>query len=184
MHSVSTGISAHRNSPGERRRLASRVREYAFEITDLLDSVPRSLVLVLKTNDLLRHTQRKLGLDESLCLLPIANRCSEIIYKRRMSDATGITSRLAAVFRLLLTQARLGLAEWAVWKIVFTFPEAGKFEFDGDVSSDSNDTESVCTDSSISADSSSDNNIKYSDGSDDGGTIQESLIRLICRFLL
>lgn len=43
-----------------------QIPRYLAEITQLLDSVPRELVLVLKTNDLLRGIEHSLGTAEAV----------------------------------------------------------------------------------------------------------------------
>ncbi|CBZ52484.1 conserved hypothetical protein [Neospora caninum Liverpool] len=71
--SLKGGISRSRKSVEEDQQLRASFPEYFTRITEVLQSVPREFVLLIKTNDLLRAIQQKLGLDERLALLPIAH---------------------------------------------------------------------------------------------------------------
>ena len=50
-----------KNTKGEQEMLKAYARRYFKDITILLSSIPTPLLLVLKTNDCLRHLDRKLG---------------------------------------------------------------------------------------------------------------------------
>ena len=90
---------------------------YFSEITQLLNKVPRQLILILKTNDLLRSLERNLG---SSCHvhshITMSKYCISTIGEEEERLAAGsfvrrVAIRMSTRFKLLL----LNVYEWWTW---------------------------------------------------------------------
>lgn len=75
-----------KNTKGEKEILKAYANRYFKDIVGLLGSIPSVFLLVLKTNDCLRHLDKKLGTPINTFAV-VADVTSEVIKKEDMSDA-------------------------------------------------------------------------------------------------
>lgn len=97
------------------------IPHYLPEITQLLDGVPRQLVLVLKTNDLLRGIEHSLGSGgQQTSYLTMAKSCLRALGKHQLASTHSWT---AALYWRLRTQISiLAVQTYQLWlKIQHTF---------------------------------------------------------------
>lgn len=75
-----------KNTKGEQEMLKAYARRYFKDITILLNSLPTPLLLVLKTNDCLRHLDRKLGTPINTASV-VAKITADVIFKEDIDIA-------------------------------------------------------------------------------------------------
>ncbi|RQX73353.1 ABC1 family protein [Toxoplasma gondii CAST] len=111
--SLKGGICRSRKSVEEDKQLRDSFPEFFARITEVLQSVPREFVLVIKTNDLLRAIQKKLGLDERLALLPVAHGSLVVATECMLASSSKMSflRRWWILLRLKVTLWGLSLAE-------------------------------------------------------------------------
>ncbi|PFH32794.1 hypothetical protein BESB_014060 [Besnoitia besnoiti] len=111
--SLEGGITRSRKSVEEDAMLRASFPEYFTRITEVLQLVPREFVLLIKTNDLLRAIQTKLGLDERLALVPVAHASLLLATecKLRRNQNASVFWRWWVLLRLKVTLWSLSLAE-------------------------------------------------------------------------
>jgi len=80
------GRLKNKNTKGEQEMLKAYARRYFKDITILLNSLPKPLLLVLKTNDCLRHLDRKLGAPINTASV-VAEITADVIFKEDIDIA-------------------------------------------------------------------------------------------------
>ena len=89
--------------------IQNNIPHYLPEITQLLDTVPRQLVLILKTNDLLRGIEHTLGASaHRSSYLTMSKSCLRALGNHEVSVAKSWHSGL-------YWRVRTRLSLWAVW---------------------------------------------------------------------
>ncbi|PHJ15807.1 abc1 family protein, partial [Cystoisospora suis] len=119
-------LTKSRKSAEEDRLLRESFPEYFTRITEVLQSIPREFILLLKTNDLLRSIQTSLAVDERLAMIPLARGAlyvdtSHFLQEeeeRKRASSTESTyplfsslKRWILLFRLKVTYSLLDLSE-------------------------------------------------------------------------
>lgn len=94
-------------SAGESKMLQSYAKKYFKEIVGLLGAVPPELLLLLKTNDCLRHIDRKLGAPINTATV-IADITSQVILYEDKSDCRDMISLYQCYNNYLQVLLRLG----------------------------------------------------------------------------
>lgn len=86
---IESGITNSSRSRAEMENIQNNIPHYLPQITQLLDSVPRQLVLILKTNDLLRGIEHTLGAAAHYTsYLTMSKSCLRALGKHEVSVAT------------------------------------------------------------------------------------------------
>ncbi|XP_001630201.2 aarF domain-containing protein kinase 1 [Nematostella vectensis] len=94
---TSDGIDNGPVTDQEAEEIRSGVAEYLTHIADLLDRVPRQLLLILKTNDLLRSIDRQLHTSAAAqSFLTMSRCCIRAVTKQRLQDCDSWHCRLKA----------------------------------------------------------------------------------------
>ncbi|CDJ33228.1 uncharacterized protein EMH_0052680 [Eimeria mitis] len=81
-------ILSLRSEDREAELLRRSFPEYFTRITSVLQDIPHELILLIKTNDLLRAIQGRLGVDEALVLLPLLQRALTLVGKDELQELT------------------------------------------------------------------------------------------------
>ena len=91
---------------------------YLAEITQLLDTVPRPLILIFKTNDLLRSIDHVLGSDVyQRSLVSMSKCCLRAIGKHEAENAPSWAQKILCRTRMGVSLVFLRLYEiWLWWK--------------------------------------------------------------------
>lgn len=120
---VQTGISESRRSGAEIREMRGQIAMYLAEITQLLDTVPRQLLLIFKTNDLLRSLEHVLGSNVyQRSLVTTSRYCLRAIGDHQARNATSWTRKLLCRTRTGVSLAILRLYEvWLWWKAALSW---------------------------------------------------------------
>ena len=104
------------------RRIRKNAVMYMCEITQLLDTVPRQLILILKTNDLLRsaeHTLRASNHRQSF--LTMSKCCLRAIGEKEAGECRGWGQRLYVVARTRWKVLVISVYElWLMWKVTLS----------------------------------------------------------------
>ncbi len=85
--------------------LRGYAQRYFFEIVRLLGEVPSDLLLLLKTNDCLRHLDRALGAPVNTAVV-IAFTTSDVIFKEEISKASTIADKVVVTYDFLKCRFR------------------------------------------------------------------------------
>ena len=90
------------------------IPRYLPEITQLLDGVPRQLVLLLKTNDLLRGIEHSLGASgQQTSYLTMAKSCLRALGKHQLASTASWTTAL--YWRLRTSISILAVQTYELW---------------------------------------------------------------------
>jgi aarF domain-containing kinase len=102
-------------SDAERDHLRVSASKHAAEICNILDRVPQQLLLLLKTNDLLRSVNEDLGRPINPYTLTL-RRCVETVY-RHEAQSPSFRVRARAYKNMWLNNVRLWLFEFFTWLV-------------------------------------------------------------------
>jgi len=103
-----------KNDEDERRQLQEWAMQYAEEVQTILARIPKSLILLLKTNDCLRAIDRSLGTPANSFLI-LARYCNMAINEEKRKLNPGLRTWLSTFFSSLSMEARLQLFSLMVW---------------------------------------------------------------------
>jgi len=93
--------------------IQQNIPHYLAEITQLLDTVPRELVLILKTNDLLRGIEHTLDTPAHLrSYLTMSRSCVLALGRHRTATATSWPLSLYHTLRMYLLTIAISAYEW------------------------------------------------------------------------
>ncbi|KAE9556728.1 hypothetical protein FO519_000134 [Halicephalobus sp. NKZ332] len=111
--SVTQGV--HKTGPTKAERL--EVQEFAAslipQISQVLDQMPSSMILILKTNDLLRAIERSLGVsNRKEGFLEMARCCTWACFEDAIKKSTSFRQELALVLSLSIQILKLYIAQW------------------------------------------------------------------------
>jgi len=92
--SIQKGVDKAERSAAESAEIKANVTLYLKEITDVLAFVNRQMILIFKTNDLLRGIESSLGTKDSMSsFIQMSRSCMKVIYERKLLDASTKFSR-------------------------------------------------------------------------------------------
>ncbi|KAJ7365479.1 putative aarF domain-containing protein kinase 1 [Desmophyllum pertusum] len=87
---ITTGIDQGPVTDDEAEEIRANATTFLTAITDLLNRVPRQLLLLLKTNDLLRSIDYRLNTSATSCSFITTSRCCiRAVTKQRLKDCDG-----------------------------------------------------------------------------------------------
>lgn len=88
------------------------------EMTDVLHNVPREMLLILKTNDLLRGLDHLLGVKENtLSFVTMSRCCAKANFNREYSNCHSIVSKIKVTIGHYLASLRITLYQVCLWWI-------------------------------------------------------------------
>lgn len=93
----------------EKSQLRKDVSEYMTDITRILATVDRQLLLVMKTNDLIRSICHYLGTDERRAYLTMTQFCVQVSAQERLEKCTNFFSRFITHFQIQWIYFKLSL---------------------------------------------------------------------------
>lgn len=96
--------------------LRGYAHKYFGEIVKILGSVPADLLLVLKTNDCLRHIDKELGAPINSAVV-IARTVSEVILREDLHDAVSVSDFVFAWFKYFKIRFRYSAFSIFSWGI-------------------------------------------------------------------
>ena len=97
----------------ERRELKQYAQQYFPNIAQILNRVPREMLLILKTNDLIRGLETSLGTkDQRMSLITMSRYCVQAIYAENRSKANWWASRIRLNFSEQIVLSKLWIYQW------------------------------------------------------------------------
>uniref|UniRef100_A0AC34RRZ2 ABC1 atypical kinase-like domain-containing protein n=1 Tax=Panagrolaimus sp. JU765 TaxID=591449 RepID=A0AC34RRZ2_9BILA len=111
--SVTSGV--HKSKPSKQEMV--EVQEFAAslipQISQVLDQMPNSMLLILKTNDLLRAIERSLGVsNRKEGFLEMARCCTWSCYDDEMKNTISFKKQINITINLFYTLTKIYIAEW------------------------------------------------------------------------
>ncbi|KAI6223697.1 ABC1 domain-containing protein [Aphelenchoides fujianensis] len=111
--SVTSGISKSKETEAEAQEIKHYAASLVPQITQVLDRMPRAMLLILKTNDLLRSIERRLGAyGRSDAFLEMSKICTKVVYQDRIRNAKTFGQWTRAAFGLYFTLLKITLYQW------------------------------------------------------------------------
>lgn len=100
----------------QREQLRQYAQEYFPQIVRVLGKVNREMLLVLKTNDLLRGIEQSLGTrGERRSLLNMSRYCVRSVYEERLKGARGLVDNAMLHVALQWTLFKLSCFQFYLW---------------------------------------------------------------------
>jgi aarF domain-containing kinase len=98
----------------EKRILHEYVQRYSQEISQLLLSMPRDLLLLLKTNDCLRSLERRLSAPLNTVSIT-ARACTRALSEFRQEGASSLSGSVLVWMELVAVELQLWLVAASMW---------------------------------------------------------------------
>jgi len=91
---IEKGVDVAERSAGETAEIKANAMKYLRQITDVLSGVNRQMILIFKTNDLLRGIESSLGTKQSMgSFIQMSRSCIEVIKERELMVSGGVLAR-------------------------------------------------------------------------------------------
>jgi len=107
--SITHGIQREKMTDKEAKDIRANAAKFFPQITEVLERIPREMVLVLKTNDLLRGIESSLKRKPGTSFVPMTRLCMTAAYKREMRLATSTFQKAQLKFGFMWSQIRVNL---------------------------------------------------------------------------
>jgi len=112
-NSVTSGIQRSDVNETERMEIQQFAASLIPQISQLLDKMPREMLLILKTNDLLRAIERSLGIsNRKETFIEMARCCAWAAYEDNLKKAETYRREISVTVRLYFTLFKIYLATW------------------------------------------------------------------------
>jgi len=93
--SIQKGVDIAEKNAAESDEIKANAARYIKEITDVLAYVNRQMILIFKTNDLLRGIESSLGTKNTMSsFIQMSRSCIRVLQERSLLEASGFFSRL------------------------------------------------------------------------------------------
>lgn len=120
--SVSQGITKVKSSAQEVNHIKDFAASLIPQISQVLDKMPRSMLLILKTNDLLRAIEHRLGAqNRSDAFVEMTRQCTRAVFQHQINHSNSFVSKFRITFKLYISlatiyiyQIYLCLREWTM----------------------------------------------------------------------
>lgn len=114
--SVSAGIDKQSRTQSETEEIQQFVSTYIPEISQLLNSIPRQMLLLLKTNDLLRNIEFSLESSKSSSsFINMSRCCVRAMTDHQLQSSKSIRQRVNIHIRRHVTLLKITLYELYLW---------------------------------------------------------------------
>ncbi|XP_055931345.1 aarF domain-containing protein kinase 1-like [Argiope bruennichi] len=115
---VTEGIEKHGVSSEEKQEIRSNAANYLTEITVVLSKVPREMLLIFKTNDLLRGIEGSLGVKGAAgSFIAMSKCCIKALYNEKMKQCHTYFGTLKLFFTKSVAYTRIFLYQYYLWFI-------------------------------------------------------------------
>ena len=112
----SGGIGIAAGSTGDKQMIRGYAQKFVVDIIQLLDAVPRQMLLLFKMNDCLRHIDYALG-SPSNTLVTAGTCAAKALYdaERKQKQNVSRMKRIRSWLSYKKLMARISLYEWMCW---------------------------------------------------------------------
>lgn len=115
-NAIVSGIDKQRKSQAEEDEIKNDAAKYLVEITEVLHRVPRQMLLIFKTNDLLRGLDYMLGVkDNTASFVTMARSCAAADYQREYAMCKSLSSKAKAVMSNYVAHLRIAIYQMYLW---------------------------------------------------------------------
>ncbi|KAG8188058.1 hypothetical protein JTE90_009931 [Oedothorax gibbosus] len=119
---VTKGIEKFKSTSDEEQEIKNNAAMYLPEITVLLSRVPREMLLVFKTNDLLRGIECSLGVKGAAgSFIAMSKCCIKTLYDEKMKDCQSYFSSFKIVVARTVAYSRILIYQYYLWWTSFNF---------------------------------------------------------------
>nr|CAG4646955.1 EOG090X047B [Megafenestra aurita] len=102
------GIDKQKKTLEEEREIKNDASKYVKEIMEVLHRVPREMLLIFKTNDLLRGLDYTLGVKNNISsFVTMSKSCANANYLKEYSESDNLASKLRAVLSHYVAHLRI-----------------------------------------------------------------------------
>ncbi|GFS71610.1 aarF domain-containing protein kinase 1 [Nephila pilipes] len=113
---VTKGIEKHSVSSEEKQEIRSNAANYLPEITKVLSRVPRQMLLIFKTNDLLRGIECSLGVKGAAgSFIAMSKCCIKALYNEKMKHCHSYFGTLKILLTKSIAYTRIYLYQYYLW---------------------------------------------------------------------
>jgi len=110
--SIQKGVDVAERSASESAEIKANVTKYLKEITDVLAFVNRQMILIFKTNDLLRGIESSLGTKNSMSsFIQMSRSCLRVVQEKQLLEANSSFGRWRVNMRSRWAQFRISCYE-------------------------------------------------------------------------
>jgi len=118
---IQAGIDVNQKTESEEKEIKNDAAKYVVEIMEVLHRVPRYMLLILKTNDLLRGLDSMLGIKENPTgFVTMARSCANATFVKEYAQCTSYSTKIKASLRNYIAHVRISVYEvmlwWSSWK--------------------------------------------------------------------
>lgn len=122
--SVTAGIQKTEQTKAERLEVQEFAASLIPQISQVLDQMPNSMLLILKTNDLLRAIERSLGVsNRKEGFLEMAKCCTWACFEDGIRKSTSFKEELSLILNLSVRVLKLYIAQWVFYVSSLIFRE-------------------------------------------------------------
>nr|CAG4640769.1 EOG090X047B [Eulimnadia texana] len=115
-NAILSGIDKNQISANEEQEIKNDASKYLIEITEVLHRVPREMLLIFKTNDLLRGLDYMLGVKSSASTFVTMSRsCAKATLHRQLEQCSSNWCRIRAKFSYYISQLRITAYQIYLW---------------------------------------------------------------------
>ncbi|XP_015116584.1 uncharacterized aarF domain-containing protein kinase 1 [Diachasma alloeum] len=115
---IMAGVEKTKYSKNEKEMFQNEVPNLLPQISEVLERVNRQMLLILKTNDLIRSIEHTLGTSQRMsAYMEMSRCCVHAIYDEKMRD---VGHRLRVLMR----------KQWSLWKLFMYYAWLGVINFD------------------------------------------------------
>ncbi|XP_059613166.1 aarF domain-containing kinase 1-like [Phlebotomus argentipes] len=113
---VLTGIDRTRASTSEKKTIQSETSDVLPQIADVLEHVDRQMLLILKTNDLIRSIETTLGTQNRQTAFSVMSRCCiQTVFRQQQAQTTSEWTRFALKLRQTFMHLKMSLYYTYLW---------------------------------------------------------------------
>jgi len=114
--SITKGIDKAEKSAAESKEIKENVAKYIKQIADVLAFVNRQMILIFKTNDLLRTIEHNLGTSNSmLFFIQMSRSCFRCLNDERLRLCNGFWCRKRTEFTAVWDQFKISIYQIFLW---------------------------------------------------------------------
>ncbi|XP_011313329.1 uncharacterized aarF domain-containing protein kinase 1 [Fopius arisanus] len=118
---IMAGVERTKYTRGEKEMFQKEVPNLLPQISEVLERVNRQMLLILKTNDLIRSIEHTLGTSKRMsAFMEMSKCCVHAVYDEKMRNIERTRDRLA----ILLEK------KWSLWKLFMYYTWLGVVNFD------------------------------------------------------
>nr|CAG4643125.1 EOG090X047B [Ilyocryptus agilis] len=115
-NAIQGGIDKHGKTTTEEREIKDDASKYLMEIVEVLHRVPRQLLLIFKTNDLLRGLDSMLGIrDNTASYVTMFRSCANADYLKKYSQCDSLACKLRVYFSHCIAHFRITVYQIVMW---------------------------------------------------------------------